>query len=100
MRRCFGVTLLDRVRNQEILDTLEEDNLVDIIADRRQRFAAHCYRMGTDRVTKRIMTASYPEQNQKFISGWNSWIKQTFGELKGLTNAEVKGYFSKDKDNY
>ena len=99
MRRCYGVTLLDRVRNQDILDTLEEDNLVDIIADRRQRFAAHCYRMGTDRVTKRILTASYPEQNQKFISGWNSWRKQTFGELKGLTNAEVKGYFSKDKDN-
>lgn len=75
MRRCLGVTMLDKVKNEDILKRLNKKPLSAILDEKRHKYLAHVFRMKSDRTTKFMLTATLPGQNWKQGKKPN-WKKQ------------------------
>ena len=95
MRRIYGCTILDKIENEEILETVGEEKLTKKILDRQNKYAGHCYRFPPDRISKLIITASLPSQTKKFMHGRNSWRKQVFTHVQGKSDSDVKIAFER-----
>ena len=102
MRRCYGCTIFDKIRNAKILKTLFPDdavkqlNMTGMISERQDRYVGHIFRMPNDRGVKLSLTASFPNQND-FRHTKINWRHQALTKLALKTKEEITILYSKPK---
>lgn len=89
----------NKIKNDKILEDLNQVILSERIAERQIKYAGHVYRMPEDRGARLALTASYPEQAEKFvITNRVSWRKQVLGQLQGKSDEYVKEFFKRPSE--
>jgi hypothetical protein len=74
LRKCYGVTKKDKVRNEKILKHFKTEKLSNIIEKRRWDYYGHIYRFPEERWAKFLLTADLENPKRGLFANWRKQI--------------------------
>jgi hypothetical protein len=74
LRKCYGVTKEDKVRNEKILKHFNTDKLSNVIEKRRWDYYGHIYRYPDSRWANFMLTAEPENPKRGLLTNWRKQI--------------------------